>query len=613
MHSPAAIVAPLLERTVGVDADPDVEHELLVDRALDGLRRLHRVARLVEGREEPVPGVIDDLARVVAEDRAERVVVPAHDRRPLAVVHRVEELGGLHDVGEEERLADFPRRIPAELGGDALGVPNGLEPLEARGGRLELPESGLLVLLGPGEQAEPFARPSDVVGGARRVPEPAGLAEVGECLVGLAELLSNRADGEGGDRLERRSLVHVGSLGELARVRLRAFDSAVRKRDLHRSREQTRACGDGEPVVGERPRDRDQSALGAALGETEQREPGLGRRAVLVRLAEARLCRVEVAEPQTDVAELVERRAGDGWRPLAKLVAGAARLVLGLAELALELEDLCVVHAAHAGVAREASLGAEVVREVGPFPRPVVVRRVAAHADRVAVDGHRRELVELAADRGRACLVEEGSSLGDVAEHDERHPAPLKRAHLETPVAEPAADVLGPTRQLERPLGVVGDEREHALLEGEVAVHARLGLVRDEPLGPAEPSVRDGGLVLRGRVVVDEENRRRRRADRVVLLDVRGVGALEGRDRLDRAAGPEGRVGEEEQILAAEWILTVGLGEKLVGRLPVAPGRRVARGLLRILGDAGHCQLIETTCAGSAMPFSSTERVFFTE
>ena len=77
VHALAVVVLPRLERPVSVDADADVELEVLVDRPLDRDRRPDRVLALVEGGEEAVPGVVDDLALEVGEDRAEGVVVAA--------------------------------------------------------------------------------------------------------------------------------------------------------------------------------------------------------------------------------------------------------------------------------------------------------------------------------------------------------------------------------------------------------------------------------------------------------------------------------------------------------------------------------------------------------
>src|SRR6185503_18918065 len=92
--------------------------------------------------------------------------------------------------------------------------------------------------------------------------------------------------------------------------------------------------------VAERPADRGPGALGVPAREAQEREAGLGRLAEVVGLAERLLRRLEVAEAQTDLAELVERGAGDPRRPDAELLARLPGLLIRLAEPALEAHDL---------------------------------------------------------------------------------------------------------------------------------------------------------------------------------------------------------------------------------------------------------------------------------
>ena len=110
VHALAVVVLLALQRAVGVDADAEVELELLRDRALDRDRGLHGLGRVLEGGEEPVAGVVDHLAAVVGEDRAERLVVAAEDVVPVPVFERRGELGRADDVGEDECLHDAPSR-----------------------------------------------------------------------------------------------------------------------------------------------------------------------------------------------------------------------------------------------------------------------------------------------------------------------------------------------------------------------------------------------------------------------------------------------------------------------------------------------------------------------
>ena len=85
-----------------------------------------RVGRLLEGCEEPVARVVDDLALEVGEDRAERVVVAAEQVDPVAVGrHGARQLCGADDVREEEGLQDLGRDVPHEELPDAIGVAGG--------------------------------------------------------------------------------------------------------------------------------------------------------------------------------------------------------------------------------------------------------------------------------------------------------------------------------------------------------------------------------------------------------------------------------------------------------------------------------------------------------
>ena len=149
VHALAVVVLLALEGAVGMDADAEVELELLRDGALDRDRGLHRLGRILEGGEEPVAGVVDDLAAVVGEDRAERLVMAAKDVVPVSVFECRGELGRADDVGEDECLHDRLRDVSHERFCDALSVAHCAEALEARRGCLELPDGGLLVSAGP--------------------------------------------------------------------------------------------------------------------------------------------------------------------------------------------------------------------------------------------------------------------------------------------------------------------------------------------------------------------------------------------------------------------------------------------------------------------------------
>src|SRR6185436_12996496 len=69
----------------------------------DRNRCLDRRLRVVEGGEEAVAGALDDLAALVDDPLAQDLVVAREQSLPLLVAERLEQLGRVHDVGEDER------------------------------------------------------------------------------------------------------------------------------------------------------------------------------------------------------------------------------------------------------------------------------------------------------------------------------------------------------------------------------------------------------------------------------------------------------------------------------------------------------------------------------
>ena len=208
-------------------------------------------------------------------------------------------------------------------------------------------------------------------------------------------------------------------------------------------------------------------------------------------------------------------------------VLGAVRELLGFGQPALELHDLGVVDTAEAGEGRHRVRVAEVAGAVGPLARALEVGDVPAGADRVAVDGERRERVELAGERRGARLVEQELPLGDLALLDERRspgaaargsrgcgrrsggpaPRPAWRACRASPKS-PAA------------------ERREALLQRPVAVLGGLLLEVEQALGAPHPAVRHGHLQV-APLIVRDPGGDVGRPKRLAFLQVAAVGALE--------------------------------------------------------------------------------------
>ena len=255
--------------------------------------------------------------------------------------------------------------------------------------------------------------------------------------------------------------------------------------------EERRARGEAHRLVGEDAAERCPRALRVAAREAEERVPGLGRVAVLVRLPEGLLGLREVAEPQARLAELVEGGAGDARTPGPQLLARQAGQLLGLVEAALEAHDLGVVHAAHARERGNRVRVAELRGAVGPLRGAVEVGDLAMGTDRVAVDDERRVRVELAAERSGARLVEEELSLRDLALLEQRRALTLDAADLQAAVGEALADFLGGFPLPERFVEIVLSQRDQGTLQGVVAVLGRLLCLVEMPLCPGKPAARD--------------------------------------------------------------------------------------------------------------------------
>ena len=172
---------------------------------------------------------------------------------------------------------------------------------------------------------------------------------------------------------------------------------------------------------GERAADRARRLVDLATGQLEERQPGLGVVAVLVRSLECLGRRVQVAHPQPDLADLVLGVADGIQEPEAlELLAGLARLLLGLGPQAAEHLELGAMDAADARVAAHGLATHPALALVRPLRRPLEIPDVPTGGDRVAVDVARDAEVELARRRGRRRLVDEREAGLPVAREDLR-------------------------------------------------------------------------------------------------------------------------------------------------------------------------------------------------
>ena len=349
-------------------------------------------------------------------------------------------------------------------------------------------------------------------------------------------------------------------------------------------------------------------ALGVAAREAKQRMPGLRVVAVLVGLAEGLLGLGEVAEPQARLAELVEGRAGDPRTPGPQFLPGLARQFLGLVEAAPEAHDLGVVHAAHPGERGHGVRVAELGGAVRPLRSAVEIGHLAARTDRVAVDDERRIRVELAPERGRARLVEQHLALGDLALLEERRALALDAADLEAPVREALADLLGRLSLAKRFVVVVLAECDERPLQRPVAVLGSLFGLVEMPLGPRKPAARHRGLEL-GAVVVGEDRGDIGGAGQIAGFDIALVRALGRVHVLGEEAAPEGRLGEELEVLRRELVRGVGLLQKGVGGVPVAPTNRVAACFKGGFEDLAHARRLSQDATNFRRPQRDCPRI----
>src|SRR5262249_12209318 len=309
MHCFAAVRvrAVALERLTGVRSDPDVgRDDLGLERALDADRRLERGLRGRERREEAVAGLLDDLAAGAGDLLFEHLVVPREQLLPLLVAERLEEPCRADDVREEERA---PRLLPAEELRGTLGVGLRADPLEGRVRSVEFGDRSVLVAAPAECEPEEDARLCGLERRADLAPLVTRMAKAANRLVrvSLGECDPTRGDVNRG--VERRSaaaaeLVRGDELLELGERSARRLQVPRRNGDLDLSRKppdpSERLLG-----LGERTRDPRDGRVELPFGEVEERKAGLRRGAELVRPRVGLLGGREVAQPATDLADLV--------------------------------------------------------------------------------------------------------------------------------------------------------------------------------------------------------------------------------------------------------------------------------------------------------------------
>ena len=495
--------------------------------------------------------------------------MPAQQVLPGLVPHGLGQVGGPHDVGEQERLPRRGRRPVAGRGLHGLRgggrVPDRAQPIELRASRLQLQLGVILVALRSERRRQHHPIPGHLEGRAHLLPVPDGRAE----LLGRPLLVPFRqehpAPGVVLGGVQRRRPERLGQPGELLR-RLRGRGHVPGGNgDLHLGREH---AGPGPPVpglLGQSRVDRTERRVDLSFGQPDQGQGRLRRPAQRMGLPQRVLGAFQVAQAIPDLPQRVEP-VGQGRRLVVtgQFLGGLLELLHGHLQAALEREDLRPVDAAHAGEPVDGLPLAPPMRGFRPLASPPVVGGVAACGDHRAVGHPGGDGAELPVHRGDGRLLHQPETLLRPPQGDQERSVPQQAEGLEVGVAVAGTDLDGPSRHLEGAVDLSGHLRPVALRQGQVAVGEALGLPFEETLPPAGPGRCDGALLL----------------ERVFPADVE-------RQRGGPAAVAPGQVGLERPLFRLDGQVGVGAEPcrqsqrlQVPGieiRFPVGPGQQVER------------------------------------
>jgi hypothetical protein len=394
-------------------------------------------------------------------------------------------------------------------------------------------------------------------------------------------------------RLQREAR-HGGRDGpELVEVRPRGPRLAEGRERPGHELEERRAPG--------RARDRDlpQRALqviaraGGIAGVQAQRADADGGQRVAVGLGEelgglgdAALAPTQLGQPDHGLRAPVRAHRGQVGERLQELA-------LGPGPVAVPHQHRGVVGPADPVDEADAHPAAERLHRAAPLRRAVVVAHALARVDQVAAGpAGRRELLVLAAERGRRRLVEAAHAVGDATLVDDREPLGCEAEHLEVDDAQVRAQ---PPRPRPEPLGlgrVVAEHQVRPERRQPAVLRARLEVAEDA-LGALEPSVGHGPLAAELEVVVADPQRHPRRAAAIAVAAVAPVGALARLEaerhvveppRRPRTALPgRGRLLERQSgFERGARLLPGAAGERLASRVEVVRRRGHATSLRRV-------------------------------
>ena len=343
----------------------------------------------------------------------------------------------------------------------------------------------------------------------------------------------------------------------------------------------------GKPVpgfIGERAPDRCARGLHLALRQAEKCHAGLWVPAHLVRLPERLRGRHEIAQPETDLSELVEGFAGRAHGVRTQLLASVGGLARGIRQRAPETQDAGPVHAAHARESEDALAVAPVARGVSPLASAPVVGEATANVDRVAEDVARGERAEGTAHRGHGSVLEERQPLGHLAFGDQEPPLLLQLKGGQVAVSQARREGVRSASMGESLVRILGQE---PACPQQVAVLDRVLLLGEELLGAPYPPVRLRALAL-GEVVVAQKESQETSTALVTALEIGRVRTLPNRDALVEPPDPLRGLGQQLEILRRQGLHRVGGAQLLEGLAPRMTPERFAAGSKLIVSAVSH-------------------------
>jgi len=381
----------------------------------------------------------------------------------------------------------------------------GFDPFEDRAGRLEL-QDGLVLAAARAEgfgEAYPCER--HLIGRADLVPESRsfGKEPLPVRRIALGEPHPSVSKGRAGD--QRLALESVGHELQFVGGRAGAVDVAGRDLDLDLRLEERRPLQVG--VRWSLPRGHPQGVLErvsyrgrrrgyVSLGQTYQRQTGLGIPAGYMSGQQGLFRAFDVSFSKSDQSELAERPSQLASQVGAEFLARRERLSLCLVARPAQSEDLCAMDPAAPVKAPDGVRLAPPLHRLGPFLGHVVLRESLQRAHELAVNDPCGQRIELPGHRRHPHLVEQRETLPNIAAQDEEpcfcHPSDGARRRVTL-----RADLDGTPGPLSSAAQVA---RQHPLVRADYRkprVRRRLILTLEEPLRSSQPAAHwchEGGI-----------------------------------------------------------------------------------------------------------------------